>query len=374
VTGLRVAIVSPHPVHTADSGDRIRSLQLAQALRDGGVDVHVLAYAWDAESPPDATTHYTAGRPAGGLARLAWRARLGWSRRTDPFAIHRTPGLHDRMRALVDEVAPDVVDFQHSFTWFATGRPSVVTIHNVDSQRFAGFASVSRRQYDTAVHTEKAAARNADAVVVFSELDAQRLAAHAAPRALHVVPLGSDPGEPLPPPRAELTTIAYVGSFDYAPNVEAVRLLRGQWDAISAATGVRRLLVVGRRAAEHFRTDGEMEVRSDVPSVRAALVDADALVVPLVAGGGVRVKIIEAFRLGLPVVSTALGIEGLGAVDGVHAAVAADVAGLPAALARIGPVEVRSAMADAARDLWDRSFSPRHMAERMTLVYRSVLP
>ena len=371
---MRVAIVSPHPIAPANSGDRLRSAQLLSSLQDLGIEAHLLAFAWGGETSQDATTHYVPGRPAGrGPRWLRWRAQLAVAARTDPFAIHRTPGMQRRMRAAIEAIDPDVVDFQHSFSWFATKRPSVATIHNVDSQRYMTFEGISPAQYATVVNTEREAVRSADATVVFSELDAERLAAHATPKSLHVVPIGTDPGQPLPQPRAALETIAYVGSFDYAPNVAAVEALRAQWDEIRRHTPVRRLVVVGRRASEHFTSHGDFEVRSDVDSVRAALADVDALVVPLASGGGVRVKIIEAFRLGLPVVSTQLGIEGLGALNGVHAAIADGVSAIPASLAAIAELQTRRDMVSAAQELWERSFSPQHMAERMIEVYASIV-
>lgn len=369
---MRVAIVSPHPVDPPDSGDRVRTTQLAAALRQLGIDVTVLAYSWQEGQRGGHGMLYVAGRPMRATARPLWRARLAVARRRNVFALHRSPGMHGRMRAAIDKLAPDVIDFQHSFTWFATSRPSVVTVHNVESDRQARYGGQRPAALAGGIATERAAVESADATVVFSELDGERLREHTSPHAVHVVPLGFDPGAPLPPPRRELATIAYVGSFDYPPNVEAVNLLRDRWDAIRSGSGVRRLLVVGRRANEHFSSIGELEVRSDVPSVRDALVDADALVVPLIAGGGVRVKIIEAFRLGLPVVSTELGIEGLGAEDGKHAAIVGDPSELPEALDRISPVETRIEMARNAQELWDASFSPRRMAEAMLEVYRSV--
>ena len=57
---------------------------------------------------------------------------------------------------------------------------------------------------------------------------------------------------------------------------------------------------------------------SEVPDVRPYLTSATALAVPLTVGGGTRLKILEAFAAGVPVVSTAIGAEGIAANPGQH--------------------------------------------------------
>lgn len=370
---MRIAIVSPHPVTPADSGDRIRTTALVRALTARGVDATVLAYAWTrGERGGSELIRYVPGRPTRPPHQQLWRLRLAAARRTNAFALHRMPAAHAAMRQALTDLAPDVVDFQHSYTWFDTGRPSVLTVHNVESDRLSRFSGLPARALAGAIDTERAAVESADATVVFSDLDRERVARTMSARRLYVVPLGYDPGPPREQLRADCTTAAYVGSMDYQPNVEALQLLLAQWPAIRAATGLRRLLVVGRRAGEHFQSEETVDVLSDVPDVAAALQPADLLVVPVVSGGGVRVKIIEAFGLGLPVVSTALGIEGLDAVDGEHAVIVDDVADLPAGIARLRPLGERERIAAAARTLWEQRYSPDRMAAEMIDVYATV--
>ena len=62
---------------------------------------------------------------------------------------------------------------------------------------------------------------------------------------------------------------------------------------------------------------------------------ASALAVPLLSGGGVRVKILEAMAMGVPVISTTLGCEGLDVQDGVHLLVADSPAAFAQACARV---------------------------------------
>jgi glycosyltransferase involved in cell wall biosynthesis len=68
--------------------------------------------------------------------------------------------------------------------------------------------------------------------------------------------------------------------------------------------------------------DPRIVVPGPVRDIRPALAAATAMAVPLFHGGGTRLKILEAFAAGVPVVSTAKGVEGLDVRDGTHALIA----------------------------------------------------
>ncbi len=380
---MRIAVVSPHVVYPATSGDRLRNAHLLEQLVLLGHDVHLVRHSWPderPEPPPSGVTeHIVPGRPVGAVGGLAWRARLAATRLRDPFALFSWGPARAGLVARIQAICPDVVDFQHAFMWAPTGFPDVVTMVDVESRRTGSEASANSRQIDTVERVERAALEAAAAVVVLSERDRERcidVAADCAPR-VHVVELGHRPsragGHPI---RPELATLALVGSYDYGPNRDAAEDLVALGPRL-AAVGVARLLVVGRAAAtlELSPPPGSpaVEVRSDVADVADAVLDADALIVTLRSGGGVRVKIIEAWALGLPVVSTALGIEGLGATDGVDAMIAPDLAGLVDCVRRMASVEVRRGVAESGLRMWAERYDPAAMGTRMATIYQSLL-
>ena len=65
-----------------------------------------------------------------------------------------------------------------------------------------------------------------------------------------------------------------------------------------------------------------VEFAGYVDDIQSVVAERAAVVVPLLSGGGTRLKVLEAFALETPVVGTSKGVEGLGVVDGVHARVA----------------------------------------------------
>jgi glycosyltransferase involved in cell wall biosynthesis len=94
-------------------------------------------------------------------------------------------------------------------------------------------------------------------------------------------------------------------------------------------------------------------VVGEVPDVLPELAAADVAVVPVRFGGGTRIKILEAFAYGVPVVSTTVGCEGLDVVDGEHLLVADTPDSFAAACARIlADAELRARLTENARARW----------------------
>ena len=154
-----------------------------------------------------------------------------------------------------------------------------------------------------------------------------------------MLPLGVDDGIRRPPDRtAAVRHVVLYGTLDYAPNVEANDLyFREVWPLVSQRLPHLRTLVVGSGTPPPSLPldDPRVVLRGYVPDVSAVLADAGVLVVPLRVGGGARTKILEALVAGMPVVSTAVGVEDLGLEDGRHYLRAENAEDMAAAVARL---------------------------------------
>jgi glycosyltransferase involved in cell wall biosynthesis len=178
-----------------------------------------------------------------------------------------------------------------------------------------------------------------DRVIAVSERDANHLREGCGARDVHVVPVGVDLGHfAFEPPGAE-PLVVFTGSLDWPPNRDGIAwLLREVWPAVEAAVPGASLKVVGRypparlvRAAKGAR----VEFTGFVDDVRPHIRGAAASVIPLLVGGGVRIKAYEAMAQGCPVVSTAIGMEGLPVEAGRHFLLADRPADFAAALVRL---------------------------------------
>jgi glycosyltransferase involved in cell wall biosynthesis len=105
-----------------------------------------------------------------------------------------------------------------------------------------------------------------------------------------------------------------MGSLDYAPNVDATLYFHQEIFPLVREQIDCRLLVVGRHPPESIRAlamDPHVEIHGNVPNVLPYYKQAMVSVVALRAGGGTRLKILEAMATGTPVISTTIGCEGL---------------------------------------------------------------
>jgi glycosyltransferase involved in cell wall biosynthesis len=162
------------------------------------------------------------------------------------------------------------------------------------------------------------ALRAFDRVLVCSEDDRRRLGHR------HVVVVPNGAPRPVRGTRARdgSATLLFCGTLGWEQNVDAVVFfVREILPLVRAVRPDVRLLVVGKNPTPAVRAlhDGRaVAVVADVPSVEPYYAEAAMLVVPIRVAGGTRIKILEAFALGTPVVSTTIGCEGLDVVAGDH--------------------------------------------------------
>ncbi|MGC9397061.1 MAG: glycosyltransferase [Anaerolineae bacterium] len=195
-------------------------------------------------------------------------------------------------------------------------------------QKRAGSADLRRpRRWPAALYSaiqwrrlrryEAAVCRRADLVIAVSEADAQALRRIVPNLDPLVIPNGITVTEYATfTDKADLHQPAFVftGTMDFRPNVDGALWFAAEvWPHIRAALPAAHLYLVGRHP--HRRLDGLRElpgitITGSVPDTRPYINTAAVYVVPLLVGGGTRLKLLEATSMGKAIVSTTLGAEG----------------------------------------------------------------
>ena len=121
------------------------------------------------------------------------------------------------------------------------------------------------------------------------------------------------------PVAAEPATLFFIGTYGYPPNAEAAEYLIGTiFPLVLRQRPDARLLIVGESVetlASHKRRPPNVDFVGYVPDLAEVYRRATVVCCPILAGGGTRIKIIEAAAVRKPVVSTTVGAEGLSFVD-----------------------------------------------------------
>lgn len=333
---LYVASYSPWPLH---SGSSVRSSHIIEALsRNHDVTV-AMANAREADignlmsEEGDRWTRLAADR----RRRSPINAACGIFSRSRPTM---KPRDRNAFRAVflrwVDEVRPDLVwHFQASSLWrtgFAPGIPAVYDMDDLESVKRARLLRhepawrrvVSLFDSLAFARAEKSLLRAAKVVLVSNPGDKPAVE-RLTKAVVTAVPNGFTFSDSVPTTRRDTNRILFYGLLRYKPNAEGIAwFCRDIWPLILSARPDSRLDVVGShlgRMQEVANTTG-VTVHGEVDDLDSFIAQSAMLVVPLRIGGGTRIKILEAWAKKLPVVSTSIGCEGLGATDGENLLVA----------------------------------------------------
>jgi glycosyltransferase involved in cell wall biosynthesis len=173
-------------------------------------------------------------------------------------------------------------------------------------------------------------------------------------------------------------TILSVGTFNWLPNVEAVRfLVREVWPLIKAKLPTTKLWIVGnaptKEVFEYQKKDSSITITGGIPDIRDAFCGAHVLVAPVFSGKGTRYKILEAMASGTPIVATEIAVEGLGVKHGVHVMIgnsAREIAMLT--LQVLQDDALRKRLAENGRKFVRSEYDWEFIAQKLDGIYRDL--
>jgi len=381
---MRILFLSQHCPFGPTYGAQLRARHLARILKRHG-ELEMLLFPYEA---PDAE------------ALAATRAEFG------PVGIHRLsrhprPELSARLRREFDpyhgegggaQVAKDELDAilaridAADLVWFhgvaipnGLGRKrwpgAVLDIDDVPSQVHASRARRAKRLPDrlralrqTALwrRRERVLGDRFDRLCVCSEADRDYL---GGGERIDVIPNGfEEPTDTPAPAPVEPPRLGFIGTFHYAPNVNGMRwFMERVWPRLRERRPDAVLRLVGSGTDEGLvELPAGAEGLGFVDDVDAEIASWSATVVPILVGGGTRIKIAEAFARRVPVVSTRLGAHGYDEEDGRECLLADDPEAFANACLRlIEDREFAAGLVERARRSFERRWSWEAIAPRV---------
>lgn len=240
---------------------------------------------------------------------------------------------------IVEDFEPDVIQLESIY--LNVYLPSVreiskafitVRLHNIEHQIWERLANETpnhvKRIYlkDLAARIKKfeqSAWKNADLLIPITHTDADYIKTLSVETPLHVASFGIDSSKVFSKSQSEEKWMGYhIGAMDWMPNAEAITwFLEKVWKDLHKELPEFEFHFAGRNMPASFmKYDGDGVVcAGEVPDAHAFIADKKMLIVPLQAGSGVRVKIMEAIASEKLVISTAVGVQGIdGLENGKH--------------------------------------------------------
>ncbi|NWG13115.1 MAG: glycosyltransferase [Acidobacteria bacterium] len=184
--------------------------------------------------------------------------------------------------------------------------------------------AILRREARIMARHEEETCRRFDRIVWVTEQDRQAFLARqsqapAGIAAETVIPIAVDPAVCLQlDHRAAKNRITFLGGLHWPPNSQGIRwFIREVWPQVKILAPNLILTVIGRDSSRELASvsDSSIEATGYVDDPAPFLSETAVIIVPLLAAGGMRVKILDAWSWGLPVVSTTIGAEGIQAID-----------------------------------------------------------
>jgi glycosyltransferase involved in cell wall biosynthesis len=363
-------VLAPEAPYPIVGGGPLRTASIIEYFRTR-YSVHVVTFqepgAPDLRPyfPPDVAVN-TIELPFHGKTPAARAFRnLGRAIRGTPPLVDRFGGFDSSLEAAIEGRRYRVGVIEH--LWCAPYahvlRPRcdrlLLNLHNIESVLLERSAAVEVGPIGALLrHFAHASARlerewlpRFDDVLVTS--DADRL---VVPGVARVYP-NTIPLQPLPhvPKRHE---IVFSGNLEYPPNQAAIRWFHDHiWPDVRRRCAGLEWRLLGRNSdcCRRKMRDERITFSGPVDDAVRELAAAEAAIVPVISGSGTRLKIVEAWAAGLPVVSTTLGAEGLPCTPGVDILLADDPAKFADVIVKLlRSDELRTHLGFGGRRLYER--------------------
>ena len=323
-------------------------------------------------------------------ARFAWdHVRSLTTRRPYVHYVHESEDYERALRELLASTEFDLVHFDsldlQRFMPLVRHLPMVCTHHNAESvllhrraTRERGARSWYMRQQATLLaQAEAERLPQFDQNITVSDVDTALLRELAPSARFKTIPNGVDTTFFTPSGNGTRRGCVFVGGTTWFPNLDGLEWFSAEIlpamhrDGLQA--GVEWVGRVTDAERARFACDG-LTFTGYVDDIRPHVLGAACFLAPLRVGGGTRLKILDAWAMGMPVVATSIACEGLDAMHGENILIADDVASFVRETTRVlADPALGHRLGVAARATVERSYSWNVLGTRLREGYHGAI-
>jgi glycosyltransferase involved in cell wall biosynthesis len=358
-------------------GGGVRMYHNIRLLREHGHTVHVISFVENDEERRLLQSVEAICESVSGVLRIPDFSPHWLS--LDPFLVREfsNPEMHEAVESVFRKHPVDVLqcEYLQMAQYKARRVRSILTIHETLS---ANAYTAFRRESDAAVkfklyyrwmqmlRYEVLTTRRFDHVVTMTDFDAKYLQSYSPGIDVRAVPIGIDPEEFRPnavQPELPLEVL-FVGNFRHTPNVEAAEFLVNE---IAPSFPAIRFVLPGNNVPAEWTSRPNVVFPGYIADTRVLYRRPNTIVAaPLFSGTGQRVKLLEAFCMACPVITTSIGALGFPVQQGYEAIVADTAEAFREALTQLVASEtLRRDLGSRAREMIIRDFDWNEIGNRL---------
>lgn len=273
------------------------------------------------------------------------------------------------------------VEFMESLLWvyhLPEGVKKIFVHHElgfVRKERLLSGFTLSAKEKTMLAAAKKAemdALEKYDAVVTVTEVDKNVLLSEGIKRPIYSSNLAVNTKPH--PYSVKHNELSFVGGYGHLPNKEGIDWFRSEVAPLLSDYNIK-LNIIGTRWPEEYvsNTSVDIQLKGFVPEL-SDIALGTVMIVPILSGSGMRMKIIEAAAMSLPIVTTTVGVEGIDFVNGESCIIADTPADFAAAIVRLENDEnLRRCIGTKANQLFFEKYSPKVLANKRDDIYKQVM-
>lgn len=218
-----------------------------------------------------------------------------------------------------------------------------------------------------------------DGVAAITAADEKWFIQNGFKKPLRVIPFGIDLNSVrnTNEENEEKRSVFHIGAMDWHPNIEGLNwFLENVWDRVTADCPDAKLYLAGRNMGQKLKelNKKNVEVLGEVEDAHAFIRSKGLMIIPLLSGGGMRVKLIEGMALGKVIVSTSTGAEGVDCEDGKNIIIADDPESFASAVCNyLSDKNFMAEIGAAAKQFAASYYNNEDISKKLTDLYKSIL-